>query len=195
MIPARTTRIAPIACLLIAASAVGIAASVPASAATGWHVDPTGDVLRHDPSTGATSVSKTTAATDVTGVSSAYSSGAGLKVGTSLRSYRGLDGSWAARVVTSKGDTYFVQTSLSDGEVLLILQKPVSGEDEIIECEGLSVARTDHGITANCRPGVSETRGDCASACASVRPRHGSPTATTRSGTDVRHGHRVCRLG
>lgn len=127
---------------------VVLAGATSAQAATLWHVDPTGDVQRT--SDGRSAVSRT-GWTDVVGVNASHTTDS-LRVGSSIRGYRGLRGSWTVTIATSRGDAFRVSTTLdkdlaADDDVLLYRSSPESGEDAIVDCEGLRLSRTERGTT------------------------------------------------
>jgi len=118
-----------------------------AKAATLWHVDPTGDVLVQGPLANDYAV-RDTGRADIRGFGVTYDSET-LRVGTSIRTYRTLDGFWEAKVRTSQGYDYRLQVSLN-GEDTTRLRRSSKTASGFFNspCVGLTVARTDRGITA-----------------------------------------------
>lgn len=122
----------------------------PAHADTLWRVDPTGDVQKSSDSR--TTVSPT-GWTDIVGVSADHRTDV-LRIGSSIRGYRGLQGSWAIFLATSTGDEYVISTTLDT---------PPGEEDEVRfqraprdtagsprsrrapACEGLQLRRSERG--------------------------------------------------
>lgn len=133
-----------------AAGAVLVASVVnaPARADTAWHVDPTGDVQKS--SSSQTTVSPT-GWTDIVGVSVDHRADV-LRIGSSIRGYRGLQGSWAVTLVTSTGDRYVVHTTLDtppgqEDEVRFQrAPRHTAGSSRSAQgCEGLRLRRSDRG--------------------------------------------------
>jgi len=113
-----------------------------------WHVDPTGDVVVQGPLANDYAVRDTTRA-DIIGMSARYDSTA-LRVGTSLREYKTLDGFWEAKVRTSQGFDYRLEVSLNgDTPPRFRRTSKTSPGFYNSPCVGLTVSRTERGITAH----------------------------------------------
>lgn len=155
-----------------------------ADAATAFHRDPSGDVVV----TGAPGVSavRDVEAADLVGFGVAYDATT-LRVATSLRAYRTLDGVWEATVRTSQGFVYRLRVSL-DGSTPPRLRRSLPGGSGLIDrtCDGLVVARTERGITAriptSCVGGAWRVRVGVRTEA--TRPSSGDPAPAAAEFTD-----------
>lgn len=132
----------------LAGAAVVAASATAAQADTLRHRDATGDVVvTAASSSGATSTRVDSAQRnpDFTSLTVGYDADR-LSISAGMRDFGGIDDSWSAVVITSKGDRFDFRRSTSTGSETGLPEVSVKRNGYRLSCEGIVVSRTSAGV-------------------------------------------------